>query len=100
VELKTSLQESMRYVSKVNGYLNETEPWKVIKEDEKRAGRILYTALQAIDSCANLLYPFMPTTSDLVRSAIPRETNNSWGLNKIKTGVELKEIGLLFNKFD
>ena len=100
VELKTSLQESMRYVSKVNGYLNETEPWKVIKKDEKRAGRILYTALQAIDSCANLLYPFMPTTSDLVRSAIPRETNNSWGLNKIKTGVELKEIGLLFNKFD
>ena len=100
VELKTSLQESMRYVSKVNGYLNETEPWKVIKEDEKRAGRILYTALEAIDSCANLLYPFMPSTSDLVRSAIPRETENLWGLNKIKTGVELKEIGLLFNKFD
>ena len=100
VELKAALQESMRYVSKVNGYLNETEPWKVIKEDEKRAGRILYTALEAIDSCANLLYPFMPTTSDLVRSAIPRETENLWGLNKIKTGVELKEIGLLFNKFD
>ena len=100
VELKTSLQESMRYVSKVNGYLNETEPWKVIKEDEKRAGRILYTALEAIDTCANLLYPFMPSTSDLVRSAIPRETENLWGLNKIKTGVELKEIGLLFNKFD
>ena len=100
VELKAALQESMRYVSKVNGYLNETEPWKVIKEDEKRAGRILYTALEAIDSCANLLYPFMPSTSDLVRSAIPRETKNLWGLNKIKTGVELKEIGLLFNKFD
>ena len=100
VELKAALQESMRYVSKVNGYLNETEPWKVIKEDEKRAARILYTALEAIDSCANLLYPFMPSTSDLVRSAIPRETENLWGLNKIKTGVELKEIGLLFNKFD
>ena len=100
VELKAALQESMRCVSKVNGYLNETEPWKVIKEDEKRAGRILYTALEAIDSCANLLYPFMPSTSDLVRSAIPRETENLWGLNKIKTGVELKEIGLLFNKFD
>ena len=100
VELKAALQESMRYVSKVNGYLNETEPWKVIKENEKRAGRILYTALEAIDSCANLLYPFMPSTSDLVRSAIPRETENLWGLNKIKTGVELKKIGLLFNKFD
>ena len=28
VELKTALQESMRYVSKVNVYLNETEPWE------------------------------------------------------------------------
>ena len=30
VELKAALQESMRYVSKVNGYLNETEPWNCL----------------------------------------------------------------------
>ena len=41
VELKTALQESMRFVSKVNVYLNETEPWKTVKEDQNRAGRIL-----------------------------------------------------------
>jgi len=58
VELKSALQESMRCVSQVNAYLNETEPWKIIKDDTKRAGRVLYTSLQAIDSCANLLYPF------------------------------------------
>ena len=54
VELKSALQESMRCVSQVNAYLNETEPWKIIKDDTKRAGRVLYTSLQAIDSCANL----------------------------------------------
>jgi len=100
VELKSSLQEAMKYVSKVNSYLNETEPWKVIKSDEKRASRILYTSLTAIDACANLLYPYMPTTSELVRNAIPKETQKLWGVNKIKTGVELNEIGLLFKKFD
>ena len=100
VELKSALQESMKVVSTVNVYLNETEPWKVIKEDADRAYRILYTSLIAIDSCANLLYPFMPTTSNKVKNAIPRETNNDWGVNKIKTGAELKEIGLLFKKFD
>ena len=62
VELKSALQESMRCVSLVNAYLNETEPWKMIKNDTKKAGRVLYTSLQAIDSCANLLYPFMPVT--------------------------------------
>lgn len=100
VELKSALQESMKVVSTVNVYLNETEPWKVIKEDANRAYRILHTSLIAIDSCANLLYPFMPTTSNKVKNAIPRETNNDWGVNKIKTGAELKEIGLLFKKFD
>ena len=100
VELKSALQESMKVVSTVNVYLNETEPWKVIKEDADRAYRILHTSLTAIDSCANLLYPFMPTTSNKVKNAIPRETNNDWGVNKIKTGAELKEIGLLFKKFD
>ena len=100
VELKSALQESMKVVSTVNVYLNETEPWKVIKEDADRAYRILHTSLIAIDSCANLLYPFMPTTSSKVKNAIPRETNNDWGVNKIKTGAELKEIGLLFKKFD
>ena len=100
VELKAALQESMKIVSTVNVYLNVTEPWKVIKEDKDRAYRILHTSLIAIDSCANLLYPFMPTTSNKVKNAIPRETNNDWGVNKIKTGAELKEIGLLFKKFD
>lgn len=100
VELKTALQESMRYVSKVNVYLNETEPWKVIKENKDRAGRILYTALQAIDACANLLYPFMPTTSRKVTSAIQKDTENFWGLNDIKIGAELTKIGHLFKKFD
>ena len=42
----------------------------------------------------------MPTTSKLVRNAIPKETDVLWGVNKIKTGVELNEIGLLFKKFD
>jgi len=100
VELKSALQESMRYVSKVNVYLNETEPWKVLKEDSNRGGRILYTALQAIDACANLLYPFMPTTSEKVSAAIPKDTENSWSLNEIKIGAELTEIGHLFKKFD
>ena len=100
VELKTALQESMRYVSKVNVYLNETEPWKVIKEDKDRASRILYTSLQAIDACASLLYPFMPTTSKKVSEAIPKETSNSWDVNEIKIGAELTEIGHLFKKFD
>ena len=100
VELKAALQEAMRYVSKVNIYLNETEPWKIIGEDSKRASRILYTSLTAIDACSNLLSPFMPSTSEKVSNAIPKESNNQWSLNSIKIGTQIETIGHLFKKFD
>ena len=54
VELKSSLQSVMGYVNKINAYLNETEPWKIIKEDNARATAILHTSLTAIDACASL----------------------------------------------
>ena len=73
---------------------------EIIKNDIKKAGRVIYTSLQAIVSCANLLYPFMPSTSESVRGAIPKITECKWGVNEIKRGVELGQLELLFKKFD
>ena len=100
VELKSSLQSVMGYVNKINAYLNETEPWKVIKEDSSRATAILHTSLTAIDACASLFTPFMPTTSEIVKGAIEKNTNNNWSVNDIKKGAPLQDIGHLFKKFD
>ena len=100
VELKSSLQSVMGYVNKINAYLNETEPWKIIKKDNARATAILHTSLTAIDACASLFTPFMPTTSEIVKGAIEKNTNNSWSVNDIKKGAPLQDIGHLFKKFD
>ena len=100
VELKSSLQSVMGYVNKINAYLNETEPWKVIKEDSSRATAILHTSLTAIEACASLFTPFMPTTSEIVKGAIEKNTNNNWSVNDIKKGAPLQDIGHLFKKFD
>ena len=100
VELKSSLQNVMAYVNTINAYLNETEPWKVIKEDKKRATGILHCAITSIDACATMFTPFMPTTSKIVSDAIQKEDENSWGINEIKKGAPLENIGHLFKKFD
>ncbi len=100
VELKSALQTVMSFVNKINAYLNETEPWKVIKKDNKRGTAILYSALTSIDACASMFTPFMPSTSQMVKNAIVRNTQNNWELNEIKKGAELKNIGHLFKKFD
>jgi hypothetical protein len=44
--------------------------------------------------------PFMPTTSKIVSNAIQKEDENSWGINEIKKGAPLENIGHLFKKFD
>jgi methionyl-tRNA synthetase len=100
VELKNGLQASMSFVSKINVYLNENEPWKVLKEDKERAGTVLTVSLTAIISAANVLSPYMPTTSKKVLDAIPREHGNIWEISKAIPGGKIKQIGHLFKKFD
>ncbi len=64
VKLRAALSEAVRLASEVNKYLDSTEPWKVIKEDQAAAGRAIFTAMKAIDSLKTLFAPFLPFTSE------------------------------------
>jgi methionyl-tRNA synthetase len=46
-----------------NKYLADTEPWKLIKEDEERVKTILNLALQIVANLAVLGEPFLPDTA-------------------------------------
>ena len=90
----------MRFVSGINVYLNENEPWKIIDEDKERAGTILSVALSAIRTSATVLMPFMPKTSNDVLKSIPAKTDNTWSYNEIATGQKLDKLEALFKKFE
>ena len=47
VGLKAGAAAAMDTATKVNVYLNATEPWKLVKDDCDRAGAVLWTAVQA-----------------------------------------------------
>ena len=100
VELKSALQSSMSFISSINAYLNENEPWKILKNDKERSGTVLSVALSAISTSATLLTPYMPSTSKQVLDAIPTTSNNLWSYNYIDTGKKLKKLEHLFRKFD
>ncbi|MGH3497761.1 MAG: methionine--tRNA ligase [Nocardioidaceae bacterium] len=55
------------FVSSVNGYVTEQEPWKVAKDDSAagrtRLATILYAAAESLRAVAVLHAPTMPTTS-------------------------------------
>ena len=64
VRLRAALSEAMRLASEVNKYLDTSAPWFTIKEDKAAAGRVVYTAMKAIDSLKMLFAPFLPFSSE------------------------------------
>ena len=63
-------QELMNLARLGNKYLADEEPWKVIKEDEARVQTIMYVALQITAGLAVLSEPFLPFTSEKLKSIL------------------------------
>jgi methionyl-tRNA synthetase len=70
-------QELMNLARLGNKYLAEEEPWKTIKTDESRTQTIMYVALQIAAALAVLSEPFLPFTSNKLKSIL-NESSNSW----------------------
>lgn len=66
VKLKAALLEVRRLSQRVNQYLNERAPWKIIGEDRTRAATSVYVALQAIDWLKLMWGPILPHSSEQV----------------------------------
>ena len=62
-KFREALSEMMSLARLGNKYLADTEPWKLIKTDEKRVQTIMYIALQITCNLAIVSEPFLPFTS-------------------------------------
>jgi methionyl-tRNA synthetase len=47
-----------------NQYLNEKEPWNLIKKDRLKTANVMYAAVQAVKCLVVVSAPFIPTTSE------------------------------------
>jgi methionyl-tRNA synthetase len=62
-----SAANSLISLSRVgNQYLNEKEPWKLLKTDPARAGTIFYVAVQIVKALSVTSGPFMPGTAQKI----------------------------------
>lgn len=73
VHLRAAMAEVMRLASEVNKYLDQTAPWKAIKEDRQEASRAIFVAMKAIDSLKILFSPFLPFTSQKLHEYLGNE---------------------------
>ena len=53
-----------------NQYLNEKEPWKLIKENRNKAAGILYITAQIVKALAIVSAPFIPFTAEKIWKAL------------------------------
>lgn len=100
---REALQESMNLARLGNKYLADTEPWKVIKSNENRVKTIMNISLQITANLTILLEPFLPFTSEKLRSFI-NFTARDWefiGRNDLLTvGHQINKSSLLFEKIE
>ena len=95
MRLNDAIEEIMQFIRGVNKYMEENAPWKMVKEDKDGAGRILYTAGEALRLGAVLLSPIMPNrTKTLLDALNVEERDFSWGT--LKAGTRIKSHEPLF----
>ena len=95
MRLNDAIENTMQYIRSVNKYMEENAPWKLVKEDKSAAGRILYTAGEALRLGAVLLSPVMPNRTAILLDALNAPgVDLSWG--GLKPGETLKDHEPLF----
>jgi methionyl-tRNA synthetase len=100
-ELRSGLRKAMDAATEVNAYLNDQEPWKVVKTDPERAGTILWTAIQAISGIRIALAPYLPDSTRDIGTMLGLEPDpTSWARPEVPGGQTLGEIRPLFTKLD
>jgi len=86
-----------------NKYLADTEPWKVAKTDMDRVATIMNLSLQIAANLAIAFEPFLPFTSEKLRTMLGMKAFNWADLGKIDllaTGAQLGAPELLFEKIE
>ena len=61
-----AIETTLQYVRSVNKYMETMAPWKLAKIDPDAAGKVLFTAAEALRISAVLLAPVMPNRTQIV----------------------------------
>ena len=104
-KVSDALSEIFDLAKRCNKYIDETMPWALAKDEEKKArlGTVLYNLLEGIRFIAVLLKPFMPDTSDKILEQIGTDVNTLDSLAEFGATKEGAKVGVatpLFSRLD
>ena len=95
MKINEAIEQIMQFIRHVNRYMEQNAPWKMVKENKLEAGRVLYTAGEALRISAILLSPIMPNRTLILLEVLSSEGGEcSWG--GLSVGAKLKQHTPLF----
>lgn len=106
LKLTEALQRIAKFVAFANKYFDKSAVWNVVKEDEEKAGEILYNCVQIIETIRILLAPITPKAMIKLgtmlgqKACFPEVGKNYWRYNEVKSGTKLDDIKVLFKKLE
>ena len=102
------LKSIWKFISRLNKYIDESEPWTLYKEGNiERLKAVLYNLVEGISKVALLVYPVMPDSSqnilyqlglDIKVSSIKLGDYTEWGI--YSDGNKLGESKVLFPRIE
>ena len=101
---RDAVNETMNAIRAANKYFNDSEPWKVIKENKEKCAEIINNCLQICYSIAIIISPILPFTSERILKILNADkTDFAWdkiGDIVLKIGTELGENEILFPQLE
>lgn len=95
---KQALENIFEYVRAANRYFDEKQPWIQVKENPKVCKETLTTCIYIILNLAQLLYPFLPFSTEKIRNMLGISAVE-WKEQSILPDT-IKFISPLFNRLD
>ena len=88
-----------------NQYLNEKEPWKLVKTEKEKAAAILYVSAQIVKAITVVSAPFIPATAEQLWQTLNLVGSvhaSSWedALKPLEAGHKIAKAKPLFKKID
>ena len=96
-------KEAMNLARIGNKYIADSEPWKVVKTDPERVKTVIYISLQLTANLAIAFEPFLPFSSERLRTMIDMPEFSWEDLGKtdlLAPGKRLPKPELLFTKVE
>ena len=100
---REAIRAAMAFAQECNRFLDERAPWRTIKEDREVTATTLHAALTAISALKQVMYPFLPFSSQKLHGYLGREgtpESEGWRLRPPLVGQKLQEPAPLFIKLD